>query len=189
MKEMKSILHDDNYLIIYHCKNFRYLKSEFAKTHHWGSCLKSPPPPPTHTEHKQQPLCGFMDLKTILEKMEHNFQGHIFTSPPPSPQDTNNHCVGTHNHCVGLLTSKLYLNTTLRATCLAGSPHPTTQTTIVWTHTTTLHVNWPHNCTGNNYQGPIFSRVLPPQYKQPLCAVYWSPHKSNEIHPSTMTTF
>ena len=73
MEEMKFILHDDNYLIIYHCKNFHYLKSEFAKTHHWGSCLKSPPPlcPPTHTEHKQQPLCGFMDLKTILEKMEH----------------------------------------------------------------------------------------------------------------------
>ena len=127
---------------LYTYKN--YWKSTFI-----APCLSGIPPPHEHTQPlcgHTEPLCWSIHLKKLLEKI---VIAPCFPGVPP-PLNTHNHCVGTCNHCVGQYTSKHYWKTTFIAPCLSGvSPHPpSTHTTTVCAHGTTVWVNTPTKPTG-----------------------------------------
>ena len=76
--------------------------------------------------------------------------------------------MGTYNHFVNKLTSNYFVKQLSEPHVYQG-PSPTTQTTTLWIHTTTVWIIWSQNTTENNFQSSMLTRARPLQHKQPLC--------------------
>ena len=131
-----------------HCGTI-YLKLRLETNLHSPMFIRGcPPPPSTYT------TTVWAHGTTVLVNTPQKTPGKNCHSPMfprgPPPLNTHNHCVGTCNHCVGQYTSKHYWKTTFIAPCLSGvSPHPpSTHTTTVCAHGTTVCVNTPKKPTG-----------------------------------------
>ena len=76
------------------------------------------------------------------------------------PTKTRNHG-HTEPLCVTIHLKKLLENNCQSPMFIRGPP-PSTYTTTVWVHGTTVWVNSPQKTTGKNCQGPMFIRGPPP---------------------------
>ena len=86
-----------------------------------------------------------MNLKTLLE---HTFQNPIFTSARPL-QHKQLLCKRAQPLC-GLLDLKTPTGNQFSEPHVQQGSPPTTQTTTLWAHTTTVWVNGPQNTTGTH---------------------------------------